>query len=81
MTTNERRLRTALKAFALTIDLSADLPELYAMRDTLSDGIRALQSLDDLGTPAANDQAWNDMLELQRRRDTVIARIVELESH
>jgi hypothetical protein len=49
-------------------------------RDELKDGLCALQSLDDLGSEGANQAAWNDMLELQRRHDLVEARIKELQS-
>lgn len=35
----------------------------------LSDGIAALQSTDDLGSPEANQAAWDDMLALQAKYD------------
>ena len=42
----------------------------HALED-LYDGICALQSLDDLGSEAANDAAWNDMLELDKRAKNI----------
>lgn len=37
--------------------------------DALTNEILRLQSLDDLGSPEANETAWQRMLSLQRRRD------------
>jgi uncharacterized coiled-coil DUF342 family protein len=67
---DERRLRDAEDAMQL--DDSRD--NLMRKIDQIDDAIRALQSLDDLGQEC-NEKAWNDMLELQRRRDELAKRI------
>jgi len=37
--------------------------------DRLTNEILRLQSLDDLGSPEANDAAWREMVSLQKLRD------------
>jgi hypothetical protein len=46
----------------------------------LTDAIAAMQSLDDLGSPEANQKAWDDMLELQKRHEKLRKEIDELEA-
>jgi len=41
--------------------------EIRSQLEILSDGIRALQSLDDLGSPEANQRAWDQMVALQAK--------------
>lgn len=74
-----RRLDDGAEALGLGTDLPEDLPGLLELRGQLHDGIAALQSLDDLGSEAANQRAWDDMLELQKRYDRVVKKIKELE--
>ena len=62
---DKRRLKDGQEALELGTDLPTDLGELQTLRDQLHDGVAALQSTDDLGSEAANQAAWDDMLELQ----------------
>lgn len=39
--------------------------------DELRDAITALQSLDDLGSPEANQEAWDRMMDLERKLATI----------
>lgn len=43
--------------------------------EQLDEAIIALQSMDDLGTPEANQSAWQQMLDLQKRQNDLRARI------
>jgi hypothetical protein len=76
---DKRRLKDGQEALELGTDLPTDLGELQTLRDQLHDGVAALQSTDDLGSEAANQAAWDDMLELQRRYDRVVKKIKKLE--
>lgn len=74
---DQRRLRDGARAMTLT-----EVKSLIAKKEQLveiADGIRALQSLDDLGEEA-NERAWNDMLELEKRHRKLEKEIDELES-
>jgi hypothetical protein len=74
-----RRLNDGKVAMGLEApETSTQLNDLIEYRNQLHDGICALQSLDDLGSEEANERAWNDMLELQKRYDKIEARIEEL---
>ena len=74
---DQRRLNDGIKAMALSEPKT--LKEMRVQLLVVFDGMLALQSLDDLGSPEANQKAWDDMIELQRRYDTLIAKIAELE--
>jgi len=63
--TDQRRLRDGARAMGLKGPV--DLLEIKEHIEIVRDGIRALQSTDDLGSTDANAKAWSDMLELQRR--------------
>ena len=54
-----RRLRDGATAMGLAMPTT--LSELKAARDTIRDGLCALQSLDDLGSEEENQRAWDDM--------------------
>lgn len=75
----KRRLSDGERAMELSseefVPSDSDLRGLEALRDDLHTGIVALQSLDDLGSEEANQAAWNDMLELQRRHKLVTDKI------
>ncbi len=43
--------------------------------DIIDDGIRALQSLDDLGTPEENERAWRNMRFLEKKREKLWKRL------
>lgn len=76
---DKRRLKDGQEALELGTDLPTDLGELQTLRDQLHDGVAALQSTDDLGSEAANQAAWDDMLELQKRYQRVVKKIKKLE--
>jgi len=76
----KRRLNDGARAIALDIETSDDLDALKSYKSELHDGIAALQSLDDLGSEDANNAAWNDMLELQRRHGIVEKRIKKIKA-
>ena len=76
---DKRRLKDGQEALELGTDLPTDLGELQTLRDQLHDGVAALQSTDDLGSEAANQAAWDDMLELQQRYQRVVKKIKKLE--
>lgn len=74
----KRRLRDGAEALELKTDpLPETLEELLELRDRLHDGIAALQSLDDLGSEFANQDAWDNMLALQHRHDLVKEKIAQ----
>lgn len=57
----ERRLRMGREATASR----------EATLEQLSDAILAMQSLDDLGSPEANQAAWKEMCALQERYEAL----------
>ena len=59
---DQRRLNDG--AIASSLSEPTTIQEIEEQIETISDGIRALQSLDDLGSAEANKAAWNQMLEL-----------------
>jgi len=70
---DERRLRdgaSAMRSPQNYDDMSID--ELEELRVQLRDGVAAMQSLDDLGSPEANATAMRDMDELFKRYDAVV---------
>ena len=75
-THDKRRLADGDRAKGLAKPKTAK--EIQQQLEFLSDGIRALPSLDDLGSPEANQRAWDDMLELQRRSDALKAALKEM---
>lgn len=67
-----RRLADGERALVLAAGVgkfaeTATRVEIEQQLEVIDDGIRALQSLDDLGSEEANRRAWADMLELQER--------------
>ncbi len=75
---DRRRLRDG--AEALTLPEPQTLKEMERTLQALWDGAVALQSTDDMGSPEANQQVWNDMLELQKRAQTLEKKIKELKN-
>ncbi len=70
---DKRRLRDGATATAL-LDVplgSMTLQQLQELREVLRDGAVALQSLDDLGSPEANDAAWQDMQAVSEKLELV----------
>lgn len=65
----KRRLRDGAKGMSVGVmDLQeSSVEDLQRKYSSLSDSIVALQSLDDLGSPEANQEAWDDMIELSKR--------------
>lgn len=78
MTTTHDKRRLADGDRAKGLAKPKTTKEIQQQLEILSDGIRALQSLDDLGSPEANQRAWDDMLELQRRSDALKATLKEI---
>ena len=76
--TDQRRLNDGARAKALSEP--KNLKEMKEQLSIIFDGMLALQSLDDLGSPEANQQAWDDMTELQIRYDALKSKVEELES-
>lgn len=72
---DQRRLRDGAVGLELpTDDLGSLKPaQLQHRYHQLYDAAVAMQSTDDLGSKEANQRAWDDMLELQRRLDAVKA--------
>ena len=66
---DQRRLNDG--AEAATLGEPETIEDIGGQIETISDGILALQSLDDLGSEEANDDAWNQMLELQEKRNVL----------
>lgn len=62
---DKRRLEMGQKAMNLSHPQTLTDAKIQLM--DLADGIRALQSMDDLGSSEANNAAWNNMLQLQNR--------------
>jgi hypothetical protein len=75
---DRRRLRDG--AEALSLPEPQTLHEMKEQLQALMDGAVALQSMEDLGSPEANERAWNDMMELQRRHEALKRRIEKLET-
>lgn len=63
---DRRRLGDGKRAMALKEPRSA--AAMRAQIESLDDAVLAMQSLDDLGSPEANNLADAGMMELQRRR-------------
>ena len=74
---DQRRLRDGAAALAASVDPAGTIVELAQQIETVSAGIAAMQSLDDLG-PEANARAYRDEQELWRRLKTLEARQIEL---
>ncbi len=69
---DRRRLRDGELAAQTDTNYQAmSVGQLILALAQLHDGIAALQSTDDLGSPEANDAAWQNCLELQRRHKLV----------
>lgn len=77
---DERRLRDGATAAALPADPQT-AEEIRSQLVTLHDGICALQSTDDLGSPEANQRTWDDMLALQERHKALVVKLAALETH
>jgi hypothetical protein len=75
-----RRLGDGERALKRPFPTTDNKNELRAYRDEIHAGIAALQSLDNLGSEQANQAAWDDMLELQKRYSQVVEKINELKS-
>jgi hypothetical protein len=76
-----RRLNDGQQALETSKNpLPESIQGLTELRNQLHDGIAALQSLDDLGSEQANQQAWDDMIALQVRYDEVTTKLKELEN-
>ncbi len=76
---DRRRLNDGNAAMEVDISKPLTAVEIRSQMASLSDGICALQSLDDLGSEAANQNAWDDMLELQRRYGVLEVKLKALE--
>ena len=74
--TDRRRLNDGARAMSLPEP--KNLKEMEEQLGVIEDGALALQSMDDLGSPEANDKAWNDMLKLQKRAEALRAKIKKL---
>mgnify|MGYP001605590597 FL=1 len=75
MVSREDRRRLRDGAEALVLSEPQTLEEMERTLQALWDGAVALQSTDDMGSPEANEQVWNDMLELQRRAQALEKKI------
>jgi hypothetical protein len=76
-TVAQRRLRDGAAALAASVEPASTLDELASQIETVSAGIAAMQSLDDLG-PEANAQSYRDEQELWQRLKKLQARQAEL---
>jgi hypothetical protein len=74
---DQRRLRDGAAALAASVEPAGTIDGLAQQIETVSAGIAAMQSLDDLG-PEANVRAHRDEQELWRRLKMLEARQVEL---
>jgi hypothetical protein len=72
----KRRLADGARAKALSEPTTK--AEIEAQLETIYDGMLALQSLDDLGSDEANNQAFRDLDELQARYDRLKAKLKEM---
>lgn len=76
MTTQRDKYRLERGAKALQLPVSGGkLKDKKARLEQLWDAVGAMQSLDDLGSSAANKQAMDDMDELMRRAKALQAEI------
>ena len=66
---DRRRLRDGEKASAVPPNDLAKLTlsQLQSLRETVFDGALAMQSRDDLGSPEANDAAWEECIALDKK--------------
>ncbi len=74
---DQRRLRDGEKAASLEEPTTVE--EIKQQLEVICDGARALQSLDDLGSPEANQDAWDQMLALEARANVLRDRLTKLE--
>lgn len=77
---DQRRLRDGARALALPKPktIGEMIEEMERQLEVMRDGLAALQSLDDLGSSKANEKAWDDLLTLHKRYETIEAVIAEL---
>ena len=75
---DRRRLRDGAEALALPEPKT--LKEMETQLQALWDGAVALQSTDDMGSPEANKQVYDDMLELQRRAQALEKKIKQIKN-
>ena len=73
---DRRRLRDGAEALALSEPKT--LEEMEAQLQALWAGAVALQSTDDQGSPEANEQVFNHMLELQQRAQALEKKIEQV---
>ena len=74
--TQEARLRDGARAIrVLSEPHPGSLDDLINRLDVVMAGALALQSLEDLGSTEANEQAWNDMLRLEKEGDALRKKI------
>ena len=71
---DQRRLADGAEALRQSRRDPQTIEQAREIYESLSDGIRALQSMDDLGSPEANEAAWDDMLYLEKERRTLEAK-------
>lgn len=62
---DRRRLRDGARALALPVPQTD--AEIREQLPVILDAIRAMQSLDDLGSEEANGKAWDDLGQLEAR--------------
>lgn len=74
-----RRLRDGDTASAVPTDnlTTLSLADLRALREMVFDGALAMQSLDDLGSPEANDAAWLQCIALDKKLKAIDAEIAK----
>jgi hypothetical protein len=77
---DQRRLRDGARALASSEPSGSDVAAWRAHVEALGDAVAAMQSLDDLGSTEANNQAWSDMLALQEKWEAAKAQLRVLES-
>lgn len=75
---DRRRLRDGAHALAVSARTPATIAETRAQLEVVSDGIAAMQSLDDLG-PEGNAQAMHDHDELWKRYKALKEQLADLE--
>lgn len=74
---DQRRLRDGARALEVSAHVPTTIDEGHRQLAIISDGIAALQSLDDLG-PEANAQVFRDEQELWKRLKALEARLEQL---
>ena len=77
--TDQRRLNDGARAMALKEPKT--LKEMEVQLRVIYDGALALQSMDDIGSPEANQKAWDDMIELQTRGVALKNKIEEMKKN